>query len=97
MAIVAVFQSPELTEQVYEETVRRLTGGKSRMESPADWPVPGLLAHIAGQSAGGFRVVDVWESEEAFGRFGESLMPILQDIGVQGQPDIYPAHAFVAG
>jgi hypothetical protein len=26
----------------------------------------------------GFRVVDVWESEESFNRFGESLIPILE-------------------
>jgi hypothetical protein len=96
VAIVAVFQAPGLTQEIYEETVRRLTGGKSRMESPSDWPVAGLLAHVAGQGASGFRVVDVWESEEAFGRFGEALMPILQDVGVQGQPEIYPAHAFVS-
>jgi hypothetical protein len=95
--VVAVFQSPSLTQERYEESVRRLTGGKSRLESSADWPVEGLLAHIAGQSATGFRVVDVWESEDAFARFGETLMPILQEIGVEGQPEIYPAHAFVSG
>lgn len=95
--VVAVFQSPSLTQEKYEESVRRLTGGKNRLESPADWPVEGLLTHIAGQGQNGFRVVDVWESEDAFGRFGETLMPILQDIGVEGQPEIYPAQTFVSG
>jgi hypothetical protein len=95
VAIVAVFQSPSLTQERYEESVRRLTG-KTQLESPADWPVEGLLAHIAGQAPSGFCVVDVWESEEAFGRFGETLMPILQDIGVEGQPEIYPAQTFVS-
>ena len=97
MAVVAVFQSPSLTQEIYEESVRRLTGGKGRLESAADWPVEGLLAHVAGQGASGFRVVDVWESEEAFSRFGETLMPILQDIGVEGQPEVYSAHTFVRG
>lgn len=97
MPVVAVFQSPSLTQEKYEESVRRLTGGKNRLESPADWPVEGLLAHIAGQGQNGFRVVDVWESEDAFGSFGETLMPILQDIGVEGQPEIYPAQTFVSG
>ena len=97
MPIVAVFQAPSLTREMYEETVRKLTGGKkSRMETLADWPVPGLLMHAAGQSATGFRVVDVWESEEAFRKFGEKLMPIMKEVGVEGAPDIYPAHAFVA-
>jgi hypothetical protein len=94
VAIVAVFQG--LTQEQYEETVRRITGGKSRMESPGDWPVEGLLAHIPGQGPNGFRVVDVWESEDAFRRFGETLVPILQEIGVEGEPEIYPAHTFVS-
>jgi hypothetical protein len=94
--VVVVFQSPSLTQEGYEESTSKLTGGKSRMESPADWPVEGLLAHIAGQGENGFRVVDVWESEEAFRRFGERLMPILQEIGIEGEPEIYPAHAFVS-
>jgi hypothetical protein len=94
--VVAVFQSPSLTQEQYEESVRKLTGGKSRVDSPADWPTEGLLAHIAGQGQQGFRVVDVWESEEAFRRFGETLMPILQELGVEGEPEIYATHAFVS-
>ncbi|HLF69175.1 MAG TPA: hypothetical protein VI503_07485 [Gaiellaceae bacterium] len=94
MPVVAVFQG--VSQEQYEESVRKLTGGKERMESPADWPVEGLLAHITGQGESGFRVVDVWESEEAFARFGESLMPILQEIGVQGRPEVYPAHTYVS-
>ncbi len=97
MPVVAVFQDPSLTQERYEESVRRLTGGRSRLESPSDWPTAGLLAHIAGPAEGGFRVVDVWESEEAFRRFGEALMPILQEIGVEGAPDVYPAHTYVSG
>jgi hypothetical protein len=96
VAVVAVFQSPSLTQERYEESVRKLTGGSDRLESPADWPVGGLLAHIAGPAQTGFRVVDVWESEEAFRAFGEQLMPILQELGVEGEPQIYPAHTFVS-
>jgi hypothetical protein len=93
--VAAVFQSPSLTQDQYEESVRKLTGGKS-LDSPADWPVEGLLAHIAGQGPNGFRVVDVWESEDAFRRFGETLIPILQEIGVEGQPEVYATHTFVS-
>jgi len=96
MAVVGVFQSPTLTQEQYEETIRRLTGGKDRMESPSDWPVPGLLVHIAGQGDSGFRVVDVWESQEAFDSFGEKLMPVLQELGIEVRPEIYQAHAFVS-
>ncbi len=95
MAIVLVHQGPGLTKESYEEAVRRLTG-KTRLESPADWPVEGLLVHAAGEAKGGFRVVDVWESEEAVQRFGETLIPILQEVGVEAQPEMYPAHTFVS-
>jgi hypothetical protein len=94
--VVVVHQGPSLTQEAYEEAVGRLTGGKSRLESASDWPVEGLVFHTAGQGADGFRVVDVWESEEAFRAFGESLGPIMQEIGVVDVPETYPAHTFVA-
>jgi len=65
--------------------------------SPADWPVEGLLAHIAGEGPNGFRVVDVWESEDAMRRFGDTLKPALKALGVEAEPEIYPAHTFVSG
>jgi hypothetical protein len=95
MAVVFVHEGPSLTQERYEEAVRRLTGGKGRLESPADWPVEGLLVHAAGQSKNGFRIVDVWESEEACRRFGERLMPALKEIGIEDLPELYPAHTFV--
>ena len=95
MPVVAVFEAPGLTQQNYEETVRRLTG-KTRMSSPSDWPVEGLLVHVAGQGAKGFRVVDVWTSEEAFRRFGEKLIPVLREVGIEGQPEVYPSHTLVS-
>ena len=95
MAIVAVFQGPSLTQEKYEESIVLVTNGKSRAESPSDWPVPGLLAHIAGDSGSGFRVVDVWESEEAFQQFGDKLGPIMQGLGIDIEPEIYPIHTLV--
>jgi hypothetical protein len=96
MPVVLVHQGPTLTQERYEEVVRRFTGGKSRMETPADWPVEGLLVHATGQGETGFRVVDVWASEDACRRFGERLMPILQEVGVEEQPEIYSTHTFVS-
>ncbi len=91
-----VLVSPKFTQEQYEETVRKLTGGKSRLESPADWPVEGLLAHIAGQGESTFRVVDVWESEEALNRFAEIVIPILREASVEGDPEVYPALTYVS-
>jgi hypothetical protein len=98
VAVVVVFEGPTLTQEKYEDAVRRLTGGKSRFESASDWPNggEGLLMHAAGQGSSRFRVVDVWESEEAFGRFAETLGPILHEIGVEEPPQVYPAHTFIS-
>ena len=96
MAVVLVHQGAGLTRETYDEVNRRLTGGKARLESPADWPVEGLLVHAAGEAPSGFRVVDVWESEEAARRFGERLMPHLRDVGITAEPELYPVHVFVS-
>lgn len=96
MAVVAVFQGPTLTREKYEASVRELTGGRSRVEKPSDWPVEGLLLHVAGETASGFRVIDVWQSEEAFRRFGEALAPIMARLGLEEQPEVYSVHTLVS-
>ena len=98
MPIIAIFQSPTLTRERYEQVCRKLTAGKrSRMESVEDWPVKGILTHAAGDAPGGFRVIDVWTSPEAFQKFGEVLMPILQEVGIEGAPEVYQTHAYMSG
>ena len=94
MAVIAVFEGPGFTREAYEQTVRDLTDGGS-LNSPDDWPVPGLLVHAAGEGPNGFRVVDVWESDEAFAAFGEHLVPVLRAAGVDGAPEVYSAHTVV--
>ena len=96
MAVVLVHQGPTITQERYEQVVRKLTDGKDRLESPSDWAVAGLLVHAAGQGESGFRVVDVWESEEACNQFGEILAPILQEVGITEQPERYQALTFVS-
>lgn len=95
MAVVLVHHGPSVTQERYDAVVRKMTG-KDRVESPSDWPVEGLLVHAAGQGPSGFRVVDVWESEEACNRFGETLGQHLEAVGITDQPEIYQAHAFVS-
>ena len=96
MAVVLVHhQGPDVTRDRYDQVIRSMMG-KDRAESAADWPVEGLLVHAAGEGPNGFRVVDVWESEDAARQFGEKLAPHLQDAGITAQPEVYPAHAFVS-
>jgi hypothetical protein len=96
MPVVLVHQGPTLTRERYEEAVGTLTGHGRGLRTPADWPVEGLLVHTAGEGGSGFRIVDVWESEGAARRFGEVLMPMLQEVGVTDPPEVYPSHTFVS-
>ena len=44
-----------------------------------DEPISGLVAHVSGPSEVGWRIIDVWESEEDFHRFqAERLNPAVQ-------------------
>jgi 2'-5' RNA ligase len=95
MLIMAVHQVPSLTQDRYEEVVRRLTG-IDRLESPSDLPFEGLLVHVAGRGKNGFCVVDVFESEEAVERFNEAMGSIPQEAGIEEPPDFFPAHTFIA-
>jgi hypothetical protein len=96
MLIIAVHQVPSLTQERYEQVVRRLTGN-DRLASTSDLPFEGLLFHAAGQGRNGFCVVDVFESEEAVARFNEVMGSIPREVGIEEPPDFFPAHTFIAG
>ncbi|NUU23168.1 MAG: hypothetical protein HOV68_16895 [Streptomycetaceae bacterium] len=96
MAIAAVFEIPGMTQTQYEQSADKVTGGRGPVKSPSDWPVPGLISHTACPTPDGWLVVDVWESEEAFRQFGQIIIPILQELGVQdAKPKIYPVFTTV--
>ena len=94
MLIMAVHRAPSLTQERYEEVVRRLTG-KPRIETSSDVPFKGLVAHMAGQSNQGFCVVDIFESEEAVERFNEAMGTIPREVGITEPPDFFPVHTFM--
>ena len=55
----------------------------------------GGIAHLAWWEGDDNHNVDVWESEEAFGRFGEErLGPAMAKVGVTAEPEVtfHPAH-----
>ena len=93
---MAVHQVPSLTQEKYEEVVRRLTGGKPRLESPSDLPFDGLLIHMAGQGKNGFCIVDLFESEEAVARFNDAMATIPREVGIEEPPDFFPVHTFIS-
>jgi hypothetical protein len=52
-------------------------------------PVPdGLILHAAGPTDEGFRIIDVWESEDAWHRFeAERLAPAIGALGGPARPE----------
>jgi hypothetical protein len=61
---------------------------------------PQELFHWVTKTNDGFRVVDVWESREAFEKFAqERLSPIYREVGVPEPPDIqfFEVHNYLAG
>jgi len=93
--LLAIHQVPSLTQERYEEVVRRLTG-KERLESPGDLPFDGLLMHVAAQTDNGFTVIDVFESEEAVEEFNKAMATIPRSVGIEEPPRFYPLHTYIS-
>ncbi|MEU2610470.1 hypothetical protein ABZ570_02590 [Micromonospora sp. NPDC007271] len=91
MAIVVSVTTPGLDAGLYEQSIREQGFGGALP--------PGCSAHIAGPGPDGWRVVTVWESEEAAKRFmTDTLRPVMARLGVApppAPPVIYPLHALV--
>jgi hypothetical protein len=91
MSIVVRFTGTStVTTQQYDETVRRL-------ESEGNFPPDGLDYHVAFGSEGNFRVSEIWDSQEQFEAFGQRLMPILADVGIElaGDPEIFEVYNII--
>ena len=94
MAIGVVLEFHGATRAQYENTVKKVL--KGRRKKLADWPVKGVLAHMAGPMPDGWRVVDVWQSEAAFKKFGKVLMPILKEMGLpEAEPKVFKLARFI--
>lgn len=96
MKVMVVHKTPTLTRERYEQVVRGLTGGKSRLESPDDVPTGGLLVHVAADTDDGFVIFDVFESQAAFDRFGEFVAPFAREAGIEEPPKGFPLHTYIS-
>ena len=73
----------------YDECIKLLK--KAGAGNPA-----GRSYHAAFGPKDNLRVFDVWTSQAAFDRFGKTLMPILQQLGIDpGQPTVMPVHKVI--
>ena len=91
MAIVIRFTTKEFTAAKYEETVKRL-------EAAGEGSPAGRLYHVCFGDPNNLRVSDIWDSQESFDRFGETLKPIMQDLGIDpGETEILEVHNIIEG
>lgn len=91
MSIVVRFHPTNATKEKYDESMRR-------MEAAGIWPDPsGLEVHVAFGPDDGLRVSEIWSSREQFAAFGEKLMPILDDMGIEfsAEPEIFEVQNLV--
>ena len=90
MAVVLRFTPTGLTEANYPEVAKRLD--EAGASSPA-----GRLYHVCFGDKNNLRVSDIWDSRESFEQFSQKLLPILEDLGVQGEPEFFEVHNIIEG
>jgi hypothetical protein len=91
MSILARFTgAPGMTSDLYDRTMPRI-------EASGQFPPDGLDFHVAFTADGSFRVSEIWDSKQQFDAFGERLMPILAEAGIElaGPPEIIEVHNII--
>jgi hypothetical protein len=89
VSVLIRFAPASLTAEQYDESVRRLTAA-------GDFPPDGLDYHVCFGSDGKLRVSEIWDSREQLQAFGERLMPVLADVGIDpGEPELVEIHSIV--
>ena len=86
MAIGTCFRPASMNADRDNETIRRL-------EPAGAGSPPGRSYHVCFGAGDQLQVFDVRDSQAAFERFAETLMPILQELQLDpGQPMVEPVH-----
>ena len=89
MPVAMMVDNPEGSREIYESVRKRLG-----LEKPA-----GGILHVAGPSPnGGWRVIEVFESDEHAQRFVERLKPAFEAVGAQAPPQppqFWPVHNYM--
>ncbi len=78
MAIAMLVDNPSGSQEVYDKV-------RANLGFSEDELAEGGIVHVAGPSPnGGWRVIEVWESQEAMEKFvAERLGPALKEAGVE--------------
>lgn len=84
MAIIADIVAPGNTLAQYDAIMI-----EAGLAGPSPDKLKGLHAHYAWEESGNLRVLDIWESQQAFEtNFARVIAPAAQRAGVKMQPEI---------
>jgi len=91
MAVAFLQELPGMTQEQYDQIAETLQRRFKTSE--------GRIFHVAGPIEGGWRIVDVWESQEAVNTFfQEQLGPAAQAAGMEMRiPQFWPVHNMLSG
>jgi hypothetical protein len=91
MSIVVRFSPTNLTTDKYDESIRR------HEEAGIKLPPDGMDYHVCFGSEGNLRVSEIWDSREQLEAYGEQLMPLLADVGIElsSEPEIFEAYNII--
>jgi hypothetical protein len=89
MSIVVRYHPADLTAEKYDAT-------NSKVEA-AGFPPEGLDYHVCFGSTGNLTVSEIWDSREQFEAWGQKLMPVLAEAGIEfsAEPDVFEVHTTV--
>jgi hypothetical protein len=91
MPFVLTFSPSGMTAAKYDECIKKLK------DAGAGAP-RGRSHHVCYGDQNNVQVTDVWDSMEDFQAFGETLIPILQSLGIDpGQPTPQQVHNIIVG
>ena len=85
MAIGLLFNARGVTQAQYDQVLNKLHPDK---KTP-----PGMLFHVAGPMTDGWRVMEVWESQEAADQYFQTTLAAgLKEAKIEVRPDVFPVH-----
>jgi len=69
-----------------------------RLEKAGAGMRKGRLYHVCFRSQDNLEVLDIWESQETFAKFGETLLPIMADLDYKPPTPMFaPVHNTIIG
>jgi hypothetical protein len=91
MALGFYFTPSSFSTATYDEAL-------SKLEAAGAGAPAGRLYHVALETDGQIQVFDVWDSQESFEAFGETLVPIMTGLGAEpGEPMVSKVHNIIKG